>query len=291
MDNEKKMIEDVALVMEGGGFRGCYTAGALQWLHDHNIMFKYTVAISATAIHNFFYVTDNMDAMHEVAIKGAKDAHMVGIVPLFTEGALAGFNYIAEHYVMPYYSDCLNKLLESDIDYEVGMYNMTQQELQYKSKYDLDPNAQLLKASCTLPISGRMTKVNGEKYLDGGIDTMISTKRAQEKGYEKCLVIVTKDKNYVRKPNGPVTNAALKTFYHNYPQMLETLDHRVDAYYDQMGAVYEMEEKGTAILVRPTRDCGVGRFSGSEEQLEEMFQLGWDDMEEKKEEIFRFLGI
>ena len=43
------MKNKIALVLEGGGFRGCYTAGALTWLYEHGYMFDYTVSISATA--------------------------------------------------------------------------------------------------------------------------------------------------------------------------------------------------------------------------------------------------
>ena len=52
-----------------------------------------------------------------------------------------------------------------------------------------------------------------------------------------------------------------------------------------------IEKEGKGILIRPTKDCGVKRFSGSEAQLEEMFQLGWQDMEDRREEILSFLGI
>ena len=58
-----------------------------------------------------------------------------------------------------------------------------------------------------------------------------------------------------------------------------------------MDSVYELEKEGKGILIRPTKDCGVKRFSGSEAQLEEMFQLGWQDMEDRREEILNFLGI
>ncbi len=285
------MIENVALVLEGGGFRGCYTAGAMKWLHDNGILFKYSVSISATAVHSFFYLTGRIDEMHEMTVKSVTDPKMIGLSAILTEGNICAFEYMKQRYVLPPYRDALKDLLNSDIDYEMGVYNMTAQRLEYKNKYDLDPEANLLKASCTLPISGKMTDVNGAKYLDGGIDTMVSVKRAQEKGYDKMLVIVTKDKNYVRKPNGFFLTLLLRLVYHNYPDMLATLDKRTEAYYSQMDSVYELEKEGKGILIRPTRDCGVKRFSGSEAQLEEMFQLGWQDMEDRREEILSFLGI
>jgi len=285
------MNKDIALVLEGGGFRGCYTAGALKWLYEHNIKFDYSASISATSIYAFCYATDRIKELHDVSVYGPTDSHMIGLVPLFTEGSLAGFKYMADHYVKPYYSEALKDLLASDRDIEVGVFNMNTGEVDYKNKHQLDPDYKILRASCTLPVFGKKVEVDGNEYLDGGIQYMVSIKRAMDKGYKKALVIVTKDKNYVRKPTGFIANFFLRTIYHKYPKMLKKLDERTAAYYEQMDAVYKMEEEGTAILIRPSRDCGVTRFSGSVQQLEELFQLGWQDMEDKKEEIFNFLGV
>lgn len=283
------MKRKIALVLEGGGFRGCYTAGALSWLYEHDIEFEYVVSISATAVFSFYYAVGDMKNLHDISVKAVTDSHMIGLNAILTEGSICGFGYMRDTYIMPTYPKHLETLQKSDIDFEIGVYNMTQQELQYKNKFDLDPKCDLLKASCVLPISGKMTPVDGQKYLDGGIDTMVSVQRAKNKGYDKQLVIVTKDKNYVRKPNGWALDMLLKIVYHKYPNMLETLSHRVDAYYNQMGAVYELEKQGKGILIRPSRDCGVKRFSGTPEQLEDMFQLGWQDMEDRKSEILKFV--
>ena len=39
------------LVLEGGGMRGAFTAGALAWLNDNQITFDYGVGISSGAIY------------------------------------------------------------------------------------------------------------------------------------------------------------------------------------------------------------------------------------------------
>mgnify|MGYP002869154283 CR=1 FL=1 len=40
-----------SLVLEGGGLRGAYTAGALTWLIDHNVEFDASYGISTGAVH------------------------------------------------------------------------------------------------------------------------------------------------------------------------------------------------------------------------------------------------
>lgn len=284
-----KVSNKIGLVLEGGGFRGCYTAGALQWLLDHDIHMPYSVSISAATAYAFFYATENSEAMKKVATKGVKDKNVLGISAFFREGDFVGYNYLRKHYLMPYYQQDLKKLRESEHEVEIGLFNMDKEELQYFGKEKYDDEAMLIKGACVLPITGKMTKVNGTKYLDGGIKHMVSIHRSEETGHEKNLVIVTKDKNYVRKPNNVIVSTLLKLLYGKYKKMLSTIDTRVETYYDEMGLVYQREKEGKAILIRPSKDCGVKRFSGTQQQMEEMYQLGWQDMEDRKEEILSFL--
>ena len=41
----------IALVLEGGGLRGAYTAGCLSWLIDEGIEFDGAYGISSGAVH------------------------------------------------------------------------------------------------------------------------------------------------------------------------------------------------------------------------------------------------
>ena len=286
-----KIADDIGLVLEGGGFRGCYTAGALKWLLDHDIEMPYTAAISATAMYAFLYIAKKPEELSAVSMSAVLDPNFVGFRSVLREGALVGYNYLLKKYVMPTYKDNLAIIKASAQIGEVGAMNMTTQQLEYTDMRDLDDQGQLLKASCTLPLTGRITTVDGQKWMDGGIDTMVSLRRSQACGHVMNLVIVTKDKNYVRKENPAIVNFMLRTAYHRYPRMLQTLSQRVQAYYDQMQAVYDAQDQGLAILIRPTRDCGVKRFSGTPDQLKEMFELGYHDMEERKDDILRLLGI
>ena len=42
----------------------------------------------------------------------------------------------------------------------------------------------------------KMVDIDGRKYLDGGISTSIAYKRAFDLGYEKAIVILTREAEY-----------------------------------------------------------------------------------------------
>ena len=142
------MNKNIGLVLEGGGFRGSYTAGALNWLADQGIFFNYTVTISAATPFAFLYLTNNIQQMHDISVNGLSDKNVFGIKPIFNEGSIVGYNFLINKYLRPFYKEALEKLRNSDKDMEVGLYNMTKQQLQYFNKSQFDDDVQMFKANC-----------------------------------------------------------------------------------------------------------------------------------------------
>ena len=46
-----KLDEHTGLVLEGGGMRGVFTCGVLDYLMDHDIRFPYVIGVSACRMH------------------------------------------------------------------------------------------------------------------------------------------------------------------------------------------------------------------------------------------------
>ena len=52
------MIDEcTGLVLEGGGMRGVFTAGVLDWLMDNGMYFPYSIGVSAGACNGLSYVS------------------------------------------------------------------------------------------------------------------------------------------------------------------------------------------------------------------------------------------
>ena len=70
-------MSKIGLVLEGGGMRGAYTAGALAWLIDNNIEFKYGTGISSGAMHICSYFKKDKKALEAIYKEGALKASYV----------------------------------------------------------------------------------------------------------------------------------------------------------------------------------------------------------------------
>ena len=90
------MISDWALVLEGGGMRGVFTSGVLDYLMDKNIYFPYTIGVSAGACNGLSYASkqrgrakisniDLLDKYHYISPKFFWSNKSIGLSYLLLE--------------------------------------------------------------------------------------------------------------------------------------------------------------------------------------------------------------
>lgn len=279
------------LVIEGGGLRGAYTAGALTWLIDNEVKFDYGVGISIGALYLGAFLTANKRLLKEYAINLASDKDNVGIKPLLKYRTLVGYDDVFRKINQDEYKIDVIGLNQSTTKAEIGVYDLNRCETVWITNREFDQDNLFIKAACTLPMFGRKVNINGIDYLDGGITTMIPIKQSLANDNQRHLVITTKPDNYVRKPYSKFVLWLFKVVYRKYPKLSKDIAKRDQAYYDEIALVKSLVKKQEAIYVNPTKDIGVTRFGGNKEQLTVLFELGYQDMESRKQEIIAFLKV
>ena len=56
-------LDNIGLVLEGGGMRGAYTAGVLDYLMRQNVKFPYVIGVSAGANNGADYVSGQRETI------------------------------------------------------------------------------------------------------------------------------------------------------------------------------------------------------------------------------------
>ena len=283
-------MSKLGLVLEGGGMRGAYTAGCLAWMIDQGIETDYGIGISMGALHLCTYLLKDTELLHKTSVDYMSNKNIIGLRPLLREGRYVGYDYTFEELLKKDMHYDVRPIREKNMDMEIGLYDMQECKTNYFNAQDLDDELQMIKCACVLPIAGHIQNFKGRRYLDGGITVMIPIERALEMGCEKNIVIVTKPEGYVRKAAGAFMRWLMKFNYPKYPKMVHDYTHRHENYNRQMGLIADEVEKGKAVLIRPSMSIPVKRFSGDPENLEKLYQLGYQDMENKKDEIFKLIG-
>lgn len=282
-------MDKIGLVLEGGGMRGAYTAGALSWLIDNHVEFDYGVGISAGAINLCSYLLKDKQFLHDITVKYMSDKKNVGLIPLLKEHRYVGYDYMFDDLLINQVKYDTSLITEKKMNMEFGIYDLNQSKTIFFNASDLDPGLRMLKASCTLPIAGKIVDYKGHRFLDGGISIMIPIDRSIEQGCNKNIVIITKPDGYVRKAASQLMQKMMAFNYPNYPKMVYDYIHRHESYNRQMDLILKQVEENKCILVRPSKTIPVKRFSGDPENLKSLYELGYKDMEARKEEILKFV--
>ncbi len=279
-----------AIVLEGGGLRGAYTAGVCAWFIENNIEFDLHIGISSGAMHAFSLAMKDVKLLHDSSVDYSVLPNNVGWRAILREGTPVGYNFMFEELLTKRLNMTADRIRSIPSLVEFGVYRLAIQKTIWYNQSDVDDKIKLLQAACTLPIAGRNVKVNDEWFMDGGVTTMIPVERALEHEADKIVVVTTKPSNFVRKDNSPLTQFLLDIIYGKYKILLQDFRKRKDVYNREMDLVRQLEKEGKVVHLQPSKDFGAKRFSATLEQVQNMFDLGKSDCEAKRELILKFLG-
>lgn len=279
------MKKKISLVLEGGGMRGAYTAGCLSWLIDEGIEFDGGYGISTGALHLITFLSGNKEWLKTISteILPAKDT--IGIPAFFKEGQIVAYNHMFKRVVQR--TDLDPTSIKTKTKAKIGLYDLGVGKTVYIPLEKV--NYRLLIAACSLPLLGKVTKEDGHEYLDGGISDMIPIEQSLKDGYDKHFIIATKPLSYVRKPAKKFVVNIMKRAYKNCANISEDYRIRHINYQKQVAFIKDLVESKQAIYRYPSGQVKVTRLGGSKEDLLDLFNMGRNDMENMREEIYKFI--
>ena len=270
MNNDNK----TALVLEGGGLRGVFTCGVLDCFMDHGVRFPFTVGVSAGACNGLSYMSGQRGRARSSNIDLMEKYHYVGFRYLLTQGCIMDFKLLFEDFpdkIIPYDYDAY---FANPDRYVMVTTNCLTGKAEYlEEKSSSERVMSIVRASSSLPFLTKITYVDGVPMLDGGIADSIPVAYAMEQGYEKMVVVLTRNKGY-RKKNGRMRIA--KVFYRRYPQLQKTLSERNAVYNRTMDLIEKLEAEGRIIVIRPERPVEVGRMEKDTGKLSALYQEGYE---------------
>lgn len=282
------MVMKTGLVLEGGGKRGIYAAGVLDVLLENNIWADGLIGTSAGAVNGCSYVSNQYERNLRYNIRFAKEKRYMSIYSLITTGNVVGTDFA--YNILP------NKLEVFDYDafekspvaYYVTCSNVETGKAEYiQCKSLRGKNMDYLRASASLPYVSQIVEIDGKKYLDGGICDSIPLKVFQDMGYEKNLVVLTRPRGYIKKPEN---NLLANLYYRKYPAFVTALRNRYAVYNRTLKYIEQQENQGNILVLRPSESIRVGRMEQDPERLKQMYELGKNDAGQMLDAIASFLS-
>ncbi len=278
----------IGLVLEGGGMRGFYTMGVLDYLLDHQLMPDYVIGVSAGACHGVSYVSKQRGRSYRVNTNYLEDKRYISLSNFIKTKSVFGMDFIFDE--VPHQLDLFDyeTFLNSPVEFKLAVTDVETGKPVYFDKTHLNYDCTVLKASSSIPGFAPMVDYQGRKYLDGGTSDAIPFSKAFEDGCDAVIVVLTRDRNYVKSPE-PFRFFYKRIFKH-YPRMIELLDERHLYYNQTLSKLKELEKEGKAIVIAPTHPIKISRFEKDLNNLQPIYDLGQNDAAKTLNQIKQFIA-
>ena len=281
---------DAGLVLEGGGMKGVYTAGVLDFFLDKKLEFKNVYGVSAGACTMCSYISKQRGRGRDCFVDYVGEKDYMSYQSLLKTGDI--FNVGMSYNLVP---NCLNPFdYETYKKFEGNAYavvtNIETGEAEYVKIEDMEDGMDYIRASSSLPLVSRNVKIGGNLYLDGGIADSIPIKRSEADGNAKNVVILTKPIGYRRSPENSKALAALKVRYFKYPKVYELMKKRAETYNATMDYVEAQAKEGKLFLLQPEVDFEIDRLEKNKDKLNALYEEGYKETESRYEALMEYLN-
>ncbi len=275
------------LILEGGGMRGVYTSGVLDFFLDQGIMFSGVYGVSAGAVNMCSYLSMQRGRALDVSIDYLDSRKYCSVESLLLTGDLFHVDtcyHLIPEYLSPYDYEQFDR-------YEGKAFSVATDIVSGRPEYfrirDMKKDIDKIRASASLPLVSRNVKIDGRLYLDGGISDSIPVRKSVMDGNRKNVVVMTKETGYVRKPSSHL--GLVKMRYLRYPKVAQLMAQRHIHYNEQLAYIERLQEKGQAFVIRPGSSVDVGRVEKDADKLKELYRQGYRDAGQCFDRLMEFL--
>ena len=264
------------LVLEGGALRTIYSCGVLDSFLDAQLPLPdYFVGVSAGAAYGTSYLARQNRRNLKLITSYAGDRRYMGVRNMLNPKNKSYFGLKFAYDTIP------NELVPFDYDAfqaypgtaEAVVTNIATGEAEYLPIPRNERYNKTILASTSIPLMFPVVEIDGNEYLDGGCADAIPWKHALEVGCDRLLVVLTRERNYRKEPDGSI-RAIARTFKKN-PEFVEAMRTRAERYNQDREELFEAEREGKVLVLAPEDTLGCSRTERDTEILRALWQQGY----------------
>ena len=280
----------VGLVLEGGALRTIFSTGVFDAMLEKDLMADYVVGVSAGIAYGVSYVSKQPRRNLEILTRFANDRRYMGLKNLIDRRNRSYFGLEFSYETIP------NQLVPFDYDafaafpgkVEAVVTNLETGQAEYKEVPRRDEKFLLLQATCAMPLIFPIYWLDGKPYLDGGAAEAVPYRRAFEQGCDRAVVILTKPRSFVRKPEKLLP--LIERRYRQYPNFCRTMAQRAERDNRSRQELFQLEREGKVLVIAPNSLHGVGRIEHNVDKLRLLWAEGYQQGMEEMERLRAFMG-
>lgn len=278
------MMNETGLVLEGGGMRGIYTAGVLEYFLEKGIEFPYVIGVSAGACNAASYLSKQNGRNKKVNVDFIRDPKYLSWRNYWKTGELFGMDYVFDEIPNKLVPFDYNAFHSNTTEFVVGTTDCQTGKPAYFSRKDYGEKLlTIIRASSSLPFVAPIVEFASRHLLDGGISDPVPIGKAEEDGYKKNVVILTRNRGYYKKPSR--FSFMVKRKYPQYPELHSTMMNRYLRYNQTIKDLEEKEKNGDVLIIQPQHPLKVSRIEKNPQKLDQLYWQGYHDAESNMKQL------
>lgn len=277
------------LVLEGGAMRGMFTCGVIDVMMENEIAFDGLSGVSTGAIFGCNYKSKQIGRGVRYNKKYGRDPRYGSFWSLLTTGDYYGEKF-CYHDIMDTLDPIDKKTFENNnIDFFIVATDIESAIPRYYNCKTIDEKSTTwIRASASMPLVSNIVNIDGYKLLDGGITDSIPYKVMEENNYDRNVIVLTQDYNFIKKQTSLLP--VIKILLHKYPKLVEAMKNRHIMYNKQIEDIKEKEKDGKVLVIRPSAPLNIKRTENNPNELERVYQIGRSVASKRLDEIKAFLS-
>lgn len=271
--------------------RCAFTMGIVDALLDENIQIDEVYGISAGTIAGAPYVSGQQGFAHTFRPDGA---NALSLTQFMTEDGRLSMVDMANAMLPQLAPFDFDAYIKGSKTLWMGAMRADDLSMKYFGKSDLKDAADFWKksmASSSLPDVAVPVEIDGVAYYDGGLVEAIPLEQGIRDGHTKHVVVLTQDRSYVKQPYSITSGGKdrLVTARAKHPRIDEVFVNRYVVYNETRTRIEEMVQTGEVLAFYPSNPVDIGTFEIHPMKLAALYQDGWEQAKERREELRRFI--
>ena len=267
----------IGVIDVGGGNRGAFGAGVLDYCLDKGIQFDYCIGVSAGSANCVSYIAGQKGRNLRFYTNYNISKEAISIRNRLKYHSMLNLDYIFRTVSNEDGEDPLNydAFVRSGQALRIVATDAETGRPVFFDKNDVERNNyRTLCASCNLPVVNRAYQLKGKAYYDGGLSDPIPVDRALRDGCDKVVVILTLPKNYFRDD---LRDRRVARFVRAYPRIRESIIKRSAVYNRQLKHLLDLEREGKVLIVAPRVKAEMDTLGRDKDVIEKLYYEGYDN--------------
>lgn len=263
-----------ALALEGGSLRCLFTAGVTDLMMAEKLQWDGLFGVSAGALTGVNIVSGQPGRTAAVNIVFVNDPRYMGFRSLVKNKSIYNFDFLfgeVSDTLLPLDRDAF---IHSPCRYTAVATSCRTGQAVYYEKSEVKDVYAAVRASASLPLLSPMVDVDGEPCLDGGLSVSVPYQRPLDEGYEKVVVVTTREHGYRKEPVSRIAARAYARAYKKYPELVRAILNVPRHYNAEMDEIDRLEAQGKIFVIRPAEPVDISRTEKDVAKLQALYDQG-----------------